>query len=65
MWSQVIAADLFSVFQEQGMMNPDLSKRYRDQVLAIGGSKDASDIVSDFLGRPFNYEAFVRNLNAE
>ena len=65
MWSQVIAADLFSVFEKEGIMNQDLSKRYMKQVLSVGGSKDANNIINDFLGRPFNYDAFIRNLNAE
>jgi thimet oligopeptidase len=29
-------------------------------VLAAGGSRDAADLVSDFLGRPYGFEAFER-----
>ena len=65
MWSKVIAADLFSIFEDQGIMNQNISKKYMDKVLSVGGSKDANDIVIDFLGRPFNYDAFIKNLNAE
>ena len=65
MWSKVIAADLFSIFEDQGVMNQNISKKYMDKVLSVGGSKDANDIVIDFLGRPFNYDAFIKNLNAE
>jgi len=35
-----------------------------DQVLAAGGSKDAADLVADFLGRPYNADAFNRWLAA-
>ena len=65
MWSEVIAADLFSEFEQQGLMNKTLAKRYRDQVLAPGGSQDAAKLVENFLGRPFNYQAFNEQLNAE
>ena len=46
-------------------MNQNISKKYMDKVLSVGGSKDANDIVIDFLGRSFNYDAFIKNLNAE
>ncbi len=65
MWSLVIAADLFSEFEREGLLNSDVAARYRDKVLAPGGSKDAADLVADFLGRPFNYDAFIEQLNAE
>ena len=65
MWSEVIAADMFSEFEQQGLMNKTLAKRYRDQVLAPGGSQDAAKLVENFLGRPFNYQAFNEQLNAE
>jgi len=65
MWSLVIAADLFSEFERDGLLNSDVAARYRDKVLAPGGSKDAADLVADFLGRPFNYDAFIEQLNAE
>ena len=32
--------------------------RYRDCILAAGGSKDAADLVADFLGRHYNFDAF-------
>ena len=65
MWSLVIAADLFSEFQREGLLDPSVAARYRDKVLAPGGSRDAADLVADFLGRPFNYQAFIEQLNAE
>lgn len=65
MWSLVIAADLFSEFEREGLLDPTIAARYRDKVLAPGGSRDAADLVADFLGRPFNYDAFIEQLNAE
>jgi thimet oligopeptidase len=63
MWSLVIAKDLFSAFDADDLFAPDVARRYRDAVLAPGGSKDAADLVTDFLGRPYNTEAFSAWLN--
>ena len=52
MWSLVIAKDLFSAFDPADLFEPTVAGRYRDLVLAPGGSKDAADLVADFLGRP-------------
>ncbi|NPC97219.1 M3 family metallopeptidase [Nocardioides sp. zg-DK7169] len=60
MWSLVIAKDLFSAFDEGDLFDPVVAGRYRDTVLARGGSKDAADLVADFLGRPYTFEAYAR-----
>jgi thimet oligopeptidase len=58
MWSLVIAKDLFSGFNKGDLLNTAISRRYRDTVLAAGGSRDAADIVAAFLGRAYNFSAF-------
>jgi len=63
MWSLVIAKDLFSQFDKSNMLAPGAAKRYRDTVLARGGSRPANVLVSDFLGRPFNFKAYEEWLN--
>ena len=60
MWSQVIAKDLFSVFEEKGLFDPETAAKYRKTILAPGGSKPASELVREFLGRSFNYKAFEK-----
>jgi len=59
MWSLVIAKDLFSAFDRADMFGPEVAARYRDKVLAPGGSKDAADLVEDFLGRPFTFDTYA------
>lgn len=59
MWSLVIAKDLFSAFDRANMFDPAVAGRYRDLVLAPGGSKDAANLVEDFLGRPYSVDAFA------
>ncbi len=58
MWSLVIAKDLFSAFDPDDLFAPEVARRYRDRVLAPGGSRDAADLVEDFLGRPYTFEAY-------
>lgn len=59
MWSLVIAKDLFSAFDPEDLFESSVAARYRDRVLAPGGSCDAADLVSDFLGRPSTFDAYA------
>ena len=58
MWSKVISKDILSPFKKAGMTNEAVAKKYRDTILKPGGKKDADDLVADFLGRPYQFEAF-------
>lgn len=58
MWSLVIAKDLFSAFDPDDMFAPAVATAYRDKVLAMGGRRDAADLVADFLGRPYSFDAW-------
>jgi thimet oligopeptidase len=59
MWSLVISKDLFSAFDPADLFAPAVAHRYRDEILARGGSADAADLVEKFLGRPFAFDAFA------
>ncbi|MCW2784505.1 MAG: Peptidase [Marmoricola sp.] len=63
MWSLVIAKDMFSAFDPVDLFDQTRAHRYRDIVLTAGGSRDAADLVADFLGRPYDTEAFTAWLN--
>jgi thimet oligopeptidase len=65
MWSLVIAKDLFAQFDRANLLAPTVARRYRDLVLAPGGSKPAATLVRDFLGRPFEFKAWEAWLNQE
>jgi thimet oligopeptidase len=65
MWSLVIAKDLFGTFDRSRLLAPGIGKRYRDLVLAPGGSMPAADIVRRYLGRPFRFDAWRRWLDEE
>jgi thimet oligopeptidase len=65
LWSLVIAKDLFSAFDAADLFDPAVAHRYRDRILARGGSAAAADLVADFLGRPFAFDAFAAWLDRE
>jgi thimet oligopeptidase len=57
LWSLVIAKDLRTAFTD-GLMDPVVGRRYRETILAPGGSADAAELVERFLGRPSSFAAF-------
>jgi thimet oligopeptidase len=63
MWSMVIAKDMFSAFEAGGIHSPKVAMHYRKTILEPGGSKDAAELVADFLGRPYDFGSFERWLN--
>ncbi len=63
MWSLVIEKDLFSRFDQANLLDADLTTEYRRTVLDPGGTRDAADLVRDFLGRPYGFDAFREWLN--
>ncbi len=62
MYSEVFAYDMFSVFEKEGVLNPETGMRYRKQILAKGGTDDAMTLMRNFLGREPSNEAFARSL---
>jgi thimet oligopeptidase len=65
LWSRVYAEDMFSVFELNGIMDQSTGVRYRDIILASGGSKDELEMVVEFLDRSPNQDAFLRSLGLE
>jgi thimet oligopeptidase len=65
MWSLSLAKDLFEPFKKDGLLNKQQAIRFRDFVLKPGGAKDANQLVEDFLGRPFKFDAFENWLTAD
>lgn len=62
MWSLVIAKDLFSRF-EGDLMDGATANAYRAAILAPGGSRDAVELVREFLGREYGFQAWEAWLN--
>jgi len=50
-WAEVLAADAFEAFEEAGVFDSTTAARFRDSILAQGGSLDAMDAFMRFRGR--------------
>ena len=63
LWSKVFGDDMFSRFEEEGLLDPDAARQYLEEVLIPGGSRPAATSVAEFLGRPYSFDAFQRRLD--
>ena len=60
LWADIIGDDLFSRFENAGILSKEVGIDYKNKILSVGGSKDAEEMVQDFLGREWNDEAFLK-----
>jgi thimet oligopeptidase len=58
LWSEVIARDLLTGFDRDDLLDPEAGRRYRDLVLGRIGTAPSAELVEEFLGRPFNADAW-------
>ncbi len=60
LWAEVIGDDMFGRFAREGVTSPKVGATYRRQVLEPNGTRDADELVRDFLGREPSNEEFLR-----
>ena len=60
-WAEVLSADAYSLFEEQGVLDPEAGRRFRDEILAVGGSRPAADSFRAFRGREPRVDALLRH----
>ena len=59
----MIAKDLWTRFENEGLMSPEVVQDYAKRVLAPGGTKPAAQLARDFLGRDYEMESYKRWLS--
>ena len=55
--------DLFSRFENEGILSNTVGVEYKNKILKPGGTIPAERMVHDFLGRKWNDEAFLSQKN--
>ena len=61
MWSEVFAMDMFMSKFKGHLLDPEVGMQYRNYILRPGGSKDATELLKDFLGREPSEDAFLKS----
>ena len=56
--SGIIARDLFSAFDTHDLTESTVGERYKETLLSPTGTKSSLELVEDFLGRPYTYDAW-------
>jgi oligopeptidase A len=60
-WAEVLSADAYSLFEENGVMSAEIGQRFRNEILAKGGSRPALESFIAFRGREPRIESLLRH----
>lgn len=60
-WAEVLSADAFSLFEEEGILDTTTGRAFRQHILEQGGSRDAMELYVAFRGREPSIDALLRH----
>jgi len=60
-WAEVLSADAFSRFEEEGIFNKETGQSFFDEILSRGGELDAAQLFENFRGRKPEVDALLRH----
>ena len=63
LWAEIIGDDLFSRFENEGILSNYVGIEYKNKILKPGGTMPAESMVKNFLGRKWNDDAFLSQKN--
>ena len=59
-WAEVLAADAFAAFEEQGVFDRGVAQKFLDAILSQGGSRKALEAFVEFRGREPDVNALLK-----
>ena len=59
-WAEVLAADAFSLFEENGIFDENTGRSFRENILEMGGSREPAELFRAFRGRDPDVEALLK-----
>ena len=59
-WAEVLDADAFAYFQEEGIFNKTVADKFKDNILSKGGTEDPMVLYKRFRGKEPNPEALLK-----
>ena len=60
-WAEVLSADAYGAFEEAGIFDAATGRRFREQILEVGGSRTALESFRAFRGREPRLDALLRH----
>lgn len=60
MWSEVLDADAWTAFEARGIFDQTTAQSYRNNILAVGGTRDAMEMYKAFMGREPKIDALLK-----
>jgi oligopeptidase A len=60
-WAEVLSADAFSRFEDEGVFNAQAGADFRELILGLGGSVPAAELFERFRGRAPSIEPLLRH----
>jgi oligopeptidase A len=60
-WAEVLSADAYAAFEESGVLSPEMGRKFKEEILAVGGSRPAAESFRAFRGREPSVEALLRH----
>lgn len=60
-WAEVLSADAYSKFEEEGIFNPQTGQAFMQNILEKGGSEEPMELFKKFRGREPNVDALLRH----
>ncbi|MDH5905267.1 oligopeptidase A [Vibrio splendidus] len=61
LWAEVLSADAFSAFEEEGIFNTETGNRFLNNILEMGGSEEPMELFKRFRGREPQIDAMLRH----